>query len=74
MNQRKKGYNEREKGKGENIPEQISKIQGSSFSFEFLNSIFEGSGFSFKFLIHCHDLTNFKSDFEFFSGMLLPQK
>ena len=39
-----------------------------------MNSIFQGSGFSFEFLKYDHNLTNFKSDFEFFSGMLLPRK
>ena len=52
----------------------ISKIQGSGFSFQFLISKFQGSGFSFQFLKNYHNLTIFLRDFEFFSGMLLPQK
>ena len=52
----------------------ISKHQGSGFSFQFFISKFQGSGFSFQFLKNYHDLTIFYSDFEFFSGMLLPQK
>ena len=52
----------------------ISKHQGSGFSFQFFVSKFQGSGFSFQFLKNYHDLTIFYSDFEFFSGMLLPQK
>ena len=50
-------------------------IFGSSgFSFQFFISKFQGSGFSFQFLKNYHNLTIFYSDFEFFSGMLLPQK
>ena len=52
----------------------ISKHQGSGFSFHFFISKLQGSGFSFQFLKNYHDLTIFYSDFEFFSGMLLPQK
>ena len=51
----------------------ISKLQGSGFSFHFLISKIQGSGFSFQFLKNYHDLTIFYSDFEFCSGMLLPQ-
>ena len=61
-------------GSGFSFPFLISKIQGSGFSFPFLISKFQGSGFSFQFLKNYHDLTIFYSDFEFFSGMLLPQK
>ena len=38
------------------------------------HSIFEGSGFSFQFLKNYYNLSIFLSDFEFYSGMLLPQK
>ena len=39
-----------------------------------LDSKFQGSVFSFKFLKYYHDLTNFQSNFEFCSGMLLTSK
>ena len=40
----------------------------------YLNSKFQGNGFSFEFLKYKRNLTNFHSDFESCSGMLLPQK
>ena len=51
-----------------------SKFQGCGFSIKFLDSKFQGNGFSFEFLKYKRNLTNFYSDFEFCSGMLLPQK
>ena len=44
------------------------------FPPKFLNSKFQGNGFSFEFLKYKRNLTNFYSDFESCSGMLLPQK
>jgi hypothetical protein len=44
----------------------------SGFSFKFFNSIFQSSGFSFEFLKYYNNLTNFKSDFDFFSNIASP--